>query len=172
MERQYTRVMSPIDKREVFSLALKHLESELALVERVAKKTAAEATHEEARPENDKDTRALEQSYLARGQSKRVEELREEVARFRVFLQSVRDFAATEPVTLSAIAEVEVDGEPRLFGVAPSAGGAALEVGDVTVTIVTPSSPVGRALLGKRVDDDFELRVGRHLREYIILHIA
>ena len=33
------------------------------------------ATHSEARPENDKDTRGLELSYLARGQAQRVAEL-------------------------------------------------------------------------------------------------
>ena len=33
------------------------------------------ATHAEAKPENDKDTRGLEQSYLARGQAQRVAEL-------------------------------------------------------------------------------------------------
>jgi len=41
-----------------------------------AQRTVVEgATHEENKPENDKDTRALEQSYLARGQAQRVVEL-------------------------------------------------------------------------------------------------
>jgi hypothetical protein len=45
------------------------LEGTLAGLERAHADARAGATHEEAKPENDKDTRALEQSYLARGQA-------------------------------------------------------------------------------------------------------
>ena len=43
--------------------------ADLASLQRAHRATVEGATHEEAKPENDKDTRALEQSYLARGQS-------------------------------------------------------------------------------------------------------
>ena len=43
--------------------------ADLATLEKAQHATQAAATHEEAKPENDKDTRALEQSYLARGQA-------------------------------------------------------------------------------------------------------
>lgn len=47
------------------------LERTLELLERAHADAAEGATHEEAKPEDDKDTRALEQSYLARGQAQR-----------------------------------------------------------------------------------------------------
>ena len=62
-------------------LALKNelvaqLEAQLATLERAYAASREAATHDEAKPENDKDTRALEQSYIARGQALRVEEMR------------------------------------------------------------------------------------------------
>ena len=53
------------------AVLLAQLEAALATA-RAAHKAAVEgATHAEARPENDKDTRGLEQSYLARGVAQR-----------------------------------------------------------------------------------------------------
>jgi hypothetical protein len=63
------------------------LEEELAMATLAHKTTKDAATHEEAKPENDKDTRALEQSYLARGQAQRVLDLQ----------AAVHDVAARSP---------------------------------------------------------------------------
>ena len=52
------------------------LAADLETLERAQQAAIEGATHEEAKPENDKDTRALEASYLARGQAMRLEELR------------------------------------------------------------------------------------------------
>src|SRR5262249_35036413 len=54
-------------KRQLLDL----LREQLEVLEHAHRTTHAGATHEEAKPENDKDTRALEQSYLARGQANR-----------------------------------------------------------------------------------------------------
>ena len=117
------------------------------------KATQAGATHEQAKPENDKDTRALEQSYLARGQAARVEELRAEVAEVRAM--PVRAFADGAPAALGALALVEEDGRATWILLAPAGGGEKL--GDGEVTVVTPRSPLGRAVLGKRAGDDADL---------------
>jgi len=53
----------PTLKAELLAL----LAADLDTLERAHRATTEGATHEEAKPENDKDTRALEQSYLARG---------------------------------------------------------------------------------------------------------
>ena len=65
------------------------------------------ATHEEARQEHPKDTRAIEAQYLARGLADRVETLRSAV----VTLGALRlvTFGADDEVGLSALVEVEDD---------------------------------------------------------------
>ncbi len=124
------------------------------------------ATHPEARAENDKDTRGLEQSYLARGQAQRVAELEAGVA--NVTAMSLRAFGATDPIASGALLVVEEDGKRAKYFVAPAGGGSVL-AGDVQV--ITPASPLGRVLAGKRVEDDVELKVGGKTRELAIVEI-
>ena len=53
-----------LDKKKVRDAAVAILEEEHKKLLRLANETKAGATHEEAKAENDKDTRSLEQSYL------------------------------------------------------------------------------------------------------------
>ena len=122
------------------------------------------ATHEEAKPENDKDTRALEQSYLARGEALRVEELRQGLLAVRAM--TTRSFAANEPVTVGALVVTEQDGSTATLLLAPFGGGARLAGG--AVQVVTPQSPLGRALLGKRAGDDCEVVLAGRTREVTV----
>lgn len=128
------------------------LEATLAGLERAHADARAGATHEEAKPENDKDTRALEQSYLARGQAMRIETLKAGLASLHVLAVT-----RTETAKPGALVEAEDDdGESLFYFVAPEGGGTKLQGG---VLVVTPLSPVGAALLGKREGDEVELRV-------------
>ena len=146
--------MPAIDKAALHAELLAQLTDALAKAHAAHAAAVEGATHTEARAENDKDTRGLEQSYLARGQAQRVAELETGIA--LVHTLAVRAFAPTEPITLGALVTVDEDGDAKQLWVAPYGGGSAL-AGDVQV--VTPSSPLGRALLGKRVDDEVELRL-------------
>jgi transcription elongation GreA/GreB family factor len=127
----------------------------------------AGATDDEARPENDKDTRGLEQSYLARGQAQRVAEL--EAAVGEVGALALRAFGDGDRVALGALVTVEEDGREHRFFVLPHGGGAVLSDG---TQVVTPVSPLGRALLGRSVDDEVEVRLPGKLRSFVIVALA
>ena len=131
------------------------LAADLATRERAHKAAREGATHEEAKPENDKDTRALEQSYLARGEALRVEELRAGLA--EVQSMPLRAAREGEPAALGAIVRAEEDGQSLVLWLAPHGGGNRLANG--VVQIVTPKSPLGRALIGKRAGDECEIRL-------------
>jgi transcription elongation GreA/GreB family factor len=131
---------------------------------RIAHASAVEgATHSEAKAESDKDTRGLEQSYIARGQAQRVADL--DVAVADVTAMALNDCGA---VAMSAVVTVEEDGE-RVYFVAPHGGGNTL-AGNVQV--VTLSSPIGKALLGKRAGDDVELRLAGKARTMVVVRVA
>ena len=111
------------------------------------------ATHSEARAENTKDTRGLEQSYLARGQAMRVAELEVAVARVTAFALP----ETLDRVALGALVTIDEDsGQSELF-IATDGGGTLLANGKVQV--VTPQSPLGSALLGRRAGDEVEVRL-------------
>ena len=147
------------EKARLRAELVEKLEAELRGAEAAQRATHAAATHEEARPENDKDTRALEQSYLARGQAQRVEELRTAIAETRAM--ALRDFAEDAPIGLSALVALEDErGEQRVL-VTLHGGGTELAGG---VKVVTTRSPLGRALLGKQAGDDVEIEHGAKKR--------
>lgn len=129
---------------------LVQLEAQLAAARSAHETAVAAATHEEAKAENDKDTRGLEQSYLARGQAARVAELESGIVAVTAMTA-----APLARVALGAVVIIDEDDRERVLYVAPAGGGLTLAGG--TVTVVTPASPVGRALLGKVADDDAEV---------------
>ena len=155
-------------KRALKDELIRLLTADLETLERAQQATLAGATHEQAKPENDKDTRALEQSYLARGQALRVEELRAGLA--EVMSMPVRAFTEGQPAALGALVTVEEGEEELVLFIAPHHGGATLAGG--AVQVVTPKSPLGRALLGKRAGDDCDVQVAQRVRELSVIRVA
>jgi transcription elongation GreA/GreB family factor len=143
------------------------LTAELEAIEQAYRETQKAATHEEAKPENDKDTRALEQSYLARGQAARVERMRADLAETRAV--PLRAFAPGQPAALGALVTTEEGDATLVLLLAPAGGGVRLAGG--AVQVVTAQSPLGRALLGKRAGDDVEVQLAGRTRELSIVTI-
>jgi len=146
-------------KRRLVDELLDRLRSDHAALSRAQKATVAGATAEEAKSEHSKDTRALEQTYLARGQAQRVEELHEGLS--RVAALPLRAFAEAEPVAVGALISIEEDGASSDILLVPFGGGIRLSGGE---QVVTPASPLGRALIGRARGDVVELVVAGRTR--------
>jgi transcription elongation GreA/GreB family factor len=157
------------DKAALVAAAVDRLREDAEALRESARQTREGAIHEESRAENDKDTRGLEASYLARGQAARVEEMEEAAAKLR-FLE-LKAHGPDDPIGLSALVTVEVDGAEQRYFLVPVAGGLRVSVGGVEVQLLTPASPLGRSLVDKREGDDFELRLRGRLREYEIVEV-
>lgn len=140
------------------------LEQTLQVLEHAHADAQAGATHPEAKPENDKDTRALEASYLARGQALRIVELRAAVAEVRAMGVD----PASGSVAVGSLVSVLEHAQPVRFFLAPHGGGTKLPGG---VQVVTPRSPLGTALVGKRVGDACELAAAGRERAFDITGI-
>jgi transcription elongation GreA/GreB family factor len=65
----------------------------------------------------------------------------------------LRTLGASDPIALGAIVWLDAEGERRVVFLAPAGGGVRLIQGGVTVHVVTPSSPLGRALIGAHEGD-------------------
>jgi transcription elongation GreA/GreB family factor len=145
-----------IEKRRVVEALLAHLDEEIATMTKAARTAAEAATHEEAKPENDKDTRALEASYLAAGQAERVRTLETAVKTIRGL--TLRDLSDAPIQATSIVTLEDDDGARTTFFMAPVGGGTSLSVNDATLQVVTPQSPLGQALLGRSNGEVVELR--------------
>jgi transcription elongation GreA/GreB family factor len=148
-------VDGPPDKAALHGELVTKLQADLQTAVAAQRLTAEGVTHPDARSDGSKDMRATEASYIARGQALRAETLESELARVRAM--PVRPFGANDAVALSALVTVD-DGEQRqqVF-VAPGGGGTRLGAG---VQVITPSSPLGKAIVGARLGDFVELRRG------------
>jgi transcription elongation GreA/GreB family factor len=157
-------------KRALLDALVAQVEAEIATMRKAAYDAADAATHAEAKPENDKDTRALEASYLAAGQAERVREL--ESARKLLRGLELRDVGKTTPICASAVITLEEeDGARTVFFLSPYGGGVKLDLDGVKVHVVTPQSPLGKALLGRAHGDTIELRGKSGLREMAIVDV-
>lgn len=128
------------------------------------------ATHEEARAESDKDMRSTETSYVARGQAMRVEGL--DAERARVAAMALRPFAANDAIAVSALVTIATGKKQRTVFVAVGGGGLVVEVNGATIHVVTPSSPLGEALVGAHAGDELVIERGNHDEELTVLSVG
>jgi hypothetical protein len=156
-----------IDKAELRRRILEALDATRAALMDAQKASQEAATHEETRAESGKDMRSTELSYIARGQAMRVQAI--EIERARVAAMPLTTFAPGAALAASALVRIaDAQGERRVF-LAPGGGGQRIRVGDEVIDIVTPSSPLGEALLGAYAGDDVTIEKGGRDEELQIL---
>ncbi|MDI1321072.1 MAG: GreA/GreB family elongation factor [bacterium] len=144
-------------KSALLAQIITRLAADLEQLTSAALATHAEATDEENKAEDKYDTRGLEASYLAHGQSKAAEEAAQAVAQFQAL--PVRDFAADEPISLGALVVLEGRSQSHYF-VGPRAGGTEIEADGQSVLVITPQSPLGRQLMGRKQGDTLAVGTG------------
>ncbi|HEX7631679.1 MAG TPA: transcription elongation factor [Lacunisphaera sp.] len=158
-----------MNKRDLLARLIAKLSAELQAITTAALATHAEATDEENKAEDKYDTRGLEASYLAHGQSKAAEEAAQAVAQFSAL--PARDFAAGEPISLGALVRLEARGTSYYF-IGPRAGGTEIAAGRDSVLVITPQSPLGRQLMGRQQGDRLQLDLGGKRSECLIASVT
>ncbi len=108
-------------KQELINLVLADLNRELDALIQSANAAHEAATHEESKAEDRHDTRGLEASYLAGAQRARIEVLKKVIASYH-FLEA-RDFKPTDPISIGALVEVELDGKKLHYLLVSQGGG-------------------------------------------------
>ena len=146
-----------MDKVRILEAVLAKLEEELRVQLKGQASAAEGATHVEAKAESKWDTCGLEQSYLARGLAKQFEMLARQVEELRSF---VPPDCVGKAIEIGALAETEMDGICSLFLLLKCGGGTEIEVEGREITVITPESPVGAALTGKKQGESYSFRAG------------
>ena len=147
-----------MNKRALLKKIVAQLTSELEVYFRAAQASRAEATHEQNKAESKYDTRGLEASYLARGQSKQMAELEAALEEFGKL--DAHPFAAGEAIGLGALVQLETGGERSFYFIGPRAGGTEVEHEKQEVLVITPQSPLGAQLMDKKQGDRPQLNLG------------
>jgi len=158
---------TPSLKEPLRAALITSLRAELDATEAAWRSAAAGATDEEARPENDKDTRALELSYLARGQAARALELRQSLELVGAMaLEDLRD----RPAAVGARVTLEdARGVVSVVFLVECGGGVTLPGGTRAVSI---TSPLGAAVVGKSEGDEVEVQRGGTTASYCVSEVV
>jgi len=157
-----------MNKRLLIKKIIARLTAELEVYYRAAQFSRAEATHEQNKAESKYDTRGLEASYLARGQSKQAAELETAIETYQEL--KVRAFAPDEAIQTGALVELEQDGEGNVYFIGPCAGGTEVVQDKREVMVITLQSPLGEQLKGKKAGD--RLRLAGHKSDYRIRAVS
>lgn len=140
-----------MNKRKLVAAIIEKLRDDLALYYKAAGAARAEATDEQSKAENKYDTRGLEASYLARGQSRQAAEIAQAIAQFEKL--TIRDFATGDSIDLGALVELQKSRETSFYFIAPRAGGTEIMHEKREILVITPESPLGSQLLGRKAGD-------------------
>lgn len=158
-----------MDKRSLLEAIAAHFEKEYNTVFKAALATYEAATHEENRAENKYDTRGLEASYLAESQSKRAQELKQAMQRYRD-LKPVH-FHEEDPIRQGALITLSSEKGEVAYFLGPVGGGTQITWGETTFTIITGASPLGRQLIDSEVGDVVTLHGAAAGRELEIIAV-
>jgi transcription elongation GreA/GreB family factor len=158
-----------VDKAALKAKVIGALEDDLEALRSAAAAAHAGATHADSKSEGKYDTRAIEASYLAGAQARRVAELEADCR--RLHSMDVRAFADDDAIDVGAVVKLEGDGKTSVYLLAPCAGGMRVELNGTTVVLITPQSPMGRLIAGRFAGDDFVLGKGPGRREYEIVDV-
>ncbi|MQG95326.1 transcription elongation factor GreAB [Pseudomonas sp. MN1F] len=156
-----------MDKATLLTRIVAALETDMEVLRRAAQSAYEAATAEENIAENKYDTLGLEASYLATGQARRTAEIRQALLTYQQLL--LREYDPARGVQVSNLVTLEdEDGGQRLLFLGPEAAGLKIGEGDERVTVITPRSPLGQQLVGKKAED--ELKLGSQL--FYIIDVA
>ena len=155
-----------VKKKKLIEAVIKRLREDLALYHKAALASRAEATHEQSKAENKYDTRGLEASYLARGQSRQIAEIEQAIAQFEKL--SARDFTAKDLIDLGAVIELESGSEKNIYFIGPRAGGTEITHAKKEILVITPESPLGTQLMGKKQGQSCALEIAGRKQTHTI----
>lgn len=163
-------LISTEQKRKLIQRIIAELAGGLNLYAKAARAAHAEATHESSKAENKYDTRGLEASYLARGQSKQAAETAQAIEEFERLVP--RTFTAEDEIDVGAFVELKAKSSSAFYFIGPRGGGTEVAHNGEDVLVITPSSPLGQQIVGRKEGDKVKLHIAGSSSEFRIAAVG
>ena len=159
-----------MDKFMLQQQVLERLAEDLLQAEEAARVAHETATHEENIAENKYDTLGLEAAYLATGQARRAEAIRQAMADWRQFRPLAYD--ASKGIQLGAlVCLVDADDKQQQLFLGPAGGSMTLVSADQIVQVISSEAPLGRAMLGKHEGDEVSIQIASTRQQFEVLRV-
>ena len=159
-----------MDKFLLQQQVLEQLAEDLRQTEQAVRTAHETATHEENIAENKYDTLGLEAAYLASGQARRAEAIRQALAHWRQF--HALPYDAAKGIQLGAlVCLVDSDDKEQQLFLGPGGGSMKLLSGTQLVQVISSEAPLARAMLGKGEGDELSIQVGSIRLQFEVLRV-
>ncbi|MDT7838035.1 GreA/GreB family elongation factor [Aquabacterium sp. OR-4] len=159
-----------MDKNTLRQQVLDRLAQDLLQAEQAVRVAHEAATHEESIAENKYDTLGLEAAYLASGQARRAEAIRQAMAHWRQFRPGPYD--ASKGIQLGAlVCLADADHRQQLLFLGPAGGSMSLECDAQLVQVISSEAPLGRAMWGKCEGDEVSMQVAAARQQFEVLRV-
>jgi transcription elongation GreA/GreB family factor len=154
------------DKKLIVSQLIENLELDLKGLSEVATSAKEYVTDGDVKPDGKYDTRAIEASYLAGAQEKRVEEI-------KLDIQMLKDLELhpSTRIQLGSLARINFQDLDRCYFISSTAGGSILNLNGNSILVISVFSPIGNAALNLEPGDSFEVETPTGSRQYLIVEI-
>lgn len=157
-------------KSQLLKQIIAALTQSLTVLEKAARASHEEATHESSRAESKYDTRGLEAAYLAGGQTRQAKEILDAITLYESL--TLKKFTSDDPIDLTALVELKVDGARSYYFIGPKSGGLEIEYQRQEVMVITPQSPLGQNLMGKKQDHRWTTNLGGSSVKYHVVSVS
>ncbi|OKY25295.1 GreA/GreB family elongation factor [Thalassotalea sp. PP2-459] len=142
-------------KKTVKQALLVQLANALEAAKQAAKNAHLAAIDDQSVAETQYDTLAIEASYLAEGHSRRVNEL-------SLAMSQVSNLIIEPHHTIAMASLIQLASQEHHYFISPAGGGLTIKADIQTTIIITPSSPIGAALMGKEEGDEVIVSIGEN----------
>src|SRR5437660_11715290 len=162
--------MAGIKKTKLLARIVEALHNNLAVLDKAARAAHAEATHESSKAENKYDTRGLEAAYLAGGQARQAREILDSIKVYQSL--QIRDFGPNDPIDLTAVVDLDAGGSRSTYFIGPRSGGLELQYEGNEVVVITPQSPLGQDLVGRKAGDRWSQKLAGSTTKFVIINVS
>ena len=158
-----------MNKTNLVEALIVKLKGDLAILNQAATATYQGAIHQESKSEDPHDTRGLEASYLAGAQAKRVAELQDIIKTYQYI--DLKFLGPKDKIVATALVGVQANEKKSYYLLMPVGGGLQIQHEGMLIQVLTPQSPLGEALLGKKLNDEFEVLIQGKFRDFEITSV-
>ena len=145
-----------MDRLNVLGALITQLQGLLSEITAASKDAASYATDSEAKADSKWDTQGLEASYLAAGQAAHARELAKVIAGLKgMKIASVQDTVISGSLVVCSMGDL-TEG----YLLCNQGGGNSIRFEGMEITMITPESALGNALIGKKRSSAFQLPSG------------
>ena len=106
---------------------------------------------------------------MSRGQSRQAAEIVQAIEQFEKL--PAKTFSKNDAIDLSALVELKSKSERTFYFVGPRAGGTQIVHEKKEVLVITPKSPLGQQIMGKKEGDRLKIEIGGARNDYTVVSV-